>query len=206
LALCLSAACQSAGSSEPHVPRPASLAVSRRSSDFDTHVLRRVAILPPSGADCGAAELQALAGALHIELARAVGYEVVPLDSHDLAEIAASEPHRRGLYDPRTIITLARRFRLDALFVPMVTSWRLYPPQLFAMEFELVATETGQAIWNASIVLDGGDERTQEALHAWSVNTRESAGTSEKDSLALVSPSRFARFAAHELARAYQAR
>jgi hypothetical protein len=42
-------------------------------------------------------------------------YELVPLSTADLDEVRASEPYRKGRHDPRAILELARRYRLDAL-------------------------------------------------------------------------------------------
>ncbi len=179
------------------------LAVAQRSSDFASYAVHRVGLVPFGGVELNAQQAGVLQSAFATELGSAASFEIVALDSRDLDGVVSSQPFRRGYYEPRTIIELAKRFRLDALLVGTVTQLRTYSPQVLGLEIELVSAETGQAIWTSSVSLDSGDERVKHAISVWCNNQRESTVTPENLELVLLSPSRFARFAAHEVARVF---
>ena len=116
---------------------------------------------------------------------------LVPTD-----ELEASDPHRRGWYSPRTIIGLAERYHLDALVFGTVTQERFYPPQLLALQTDLVSAETGLVLWSATVHLDASDPRVLDGLQVY-------YGLDEDPEawrVALLSPERFARFAAFQIA------
>ena len=193
----------SSGSSRSLWSEGAPLAVAERARDFESYSLRRVGLLPFSGQAMSiprAAELQA---AFATELARVAPYEIVMLDASDVLEVIRSDPHRRGAYQPGTIIELARRFRLDGLLVGTVTQLRTYTPQILGLELDLVASDTGRSIWYSSLNLDAGDERVKRSIDVWCNNEREGSLAPESSELVLLSPSRFARFAAHEVSRVF---
>ena len=191
-ALALCAACQSG----PTIPE--TLAVARVSPDFDSYELNRIGLIPfaEAGSDADASA-EFVAGAFYMELSQSTPYEIVLLDPIDLAETTESEPHRRGWYNPRTIIELARRFRLDGLFVGTVTQHKSYPPQQLSVGMELVSAETGSVLWTSQVHLDAADRRVRDSLAAYVESER--GETSAQ--LALLSPSSFARFAAWQMAR-----
>lgn len=181
-------------------PDPGPLATSAIAADFASYRIARVGLLPFSGSDVDPESALDLQRAFQLELARVMPYELVPLGSHDLDEVEASEPYRRGRHDPRTILELARRYRLDALVIGTVTQLEPYPPQKLGLELELVATETGQSLWTAELQLDAGDARVRQRLDLWQASHKADGGGRESVQLTLVSPERFARFAAWEIA------
>lgn len=166
------------------------------SSDFESYALRRIGLLPFSGRGLSAQQGADLQRALHVELAQSTPFELVPLDAHDLAELEASDPHRRGWYRPRTIIGLAQRYSLDAILFGVVTQERFFPPQLLALQVDLVASETGLVIWSGTVNLDASDPRVVDGLQLYYGNEDDQ----ETWRVALLSPERFARFAAFQIA------
>lgn len=188
------------------LPEAPPLASAERSSDFDTYRMRRVGLLPfrTAGAESltpqRARELQQV---FMTELGRVTGYEIVLLDVQDLDGVQKSDPLRRGWYDPRTVIELGQRYTLDGLFAGTLTQSRVYVPQVLALQLELVAIETGRTIWSASLALDAGSEQVQKSIAVWCNNQRDSLVTDETPELVLLSPQRFARYAAWEVARVF---
>jgi hypothetical protein len=180
------------------------LASARSAPDFDSYRLRRVGILPPvSAADVGRADLRALQEGLAAELARRAPLEVVLLEADDLEEVRASQPHLRGWYRPDTIIATSRRFSLDGLLFATVTHARRHPPQALGLSVDLVAAETGLVVWTSSVQLDANDPRVTQGLQVfYGRDPRrpvEDPGRMPWE-LALLSPERFARFGAHQIA------
>lgn len=177
------------------------LATAEVSEDFDTYRIRRVGLVPFMGADLDAESELALRDAFLTELGHSTDYEVVKLSLADIEEIPDSEPYRRGWYEPETIISVARRYRLDGLLVGTITHRHPYPPQALGLEVDLVASETGLPVWHGAIHIDAADGRVKRALEEYYRTRAEDAGTRESASLTLISPRRFARFAAHHVAQ-----
>lgn len=196
LALLLSlAACAAAPLSMPE------LASSHVETDFETYEIRRVGILPFTGSDVSTEQALTLREAFHSELSRTARFELVPLDPADLAEIQESDPQRRGWYRPRTIIELSRRYSLDGLLFGTVTQQRFFPPLILSLQAELVSAETGLVLWSSAVHLDGSDARVQDGLRLfYGGAAQDNPGTPGWD-VALLSPERFARFAAFQVAQ-----
>jgi hypothetical protein len=190
--LALSCGCASA----PVAPRQ--FAHARFADDFESYQLRRVGLLPFCGETGDEGRARALQQTFAFELARTAPYELVALDEADVAEIAASDPLRRGAYDPRALLAMARRFRLDGLLIGTVTQMQLYTPQALAVELELVATETGQPVWSSQVALDATDPALRENLERWLFADASEASADAQ--LAWLSPERLARFAARAVA------
>lgn len=178
-------------------PTDLNLASAHVTSDFETYSLRRVGLVPLSGLDLDADQEQVMRSAIFTEFSRGTPYEIVPLDLQDLEEVPGSDPYRRGRYDPRTVIALARRYQLDGVFVTTITDHQFFDPQRLSMQVDLVATETGIAIWSGSIHLDAASPEVRKSLRAYCKRVDES----ESWEVNLLSPRSFAHFAAHQLAR-----
>jgi len=140
-----------------HHEPPPQLAATRRVADYSTYTLRRVGLLPIFGDALDARRQQEFRQAFLFEFARAAPYEVVALDPTQIAEVDPTRPHERGVYSSRTVLELARRYRLDGLIVGEVTQLEVYSPQMLAVQLELISAETGLVIWSSSVHIDAGD-------------------------------------------------
>jgi len=178
-------------------PAELDLATARITSDFETYTLRRVGLVPLRGFDLDVDQERVLRSAIFNEFSQGTPYEIVPLERNDLEEVPGSDPYRRGRYDPRTIIALSRRYELDGVFVTTITDHQFFDPQRLSMQIDLVATETGVAIWSSSIHLDASHPEVRKSLRAY----LEREDESETWEINLLSPRSFAQFAAHQMAR-----
>jgi hypothetical protein len=178
------------------------LATAQIAADFDTYDVRRVGILPPLGRGFDLHQTDVLQGIVFTEFSQQAPYEFVPLKQHDLEEVELNESYVRGVFEPRTIIELARRFHFDAMLVVTVIEGKIHDPQRLALSADLVASETGAAIWSGSVNLDASSDRVRRALEAFYGST----GATETEmgggwELALHSPRMFAQFACWQLAQ-----
>jgi hypothetical protein len=176
-----------------NMPRLANAVVSR---DFPSYQLRRIGLPTFRGRNLPPEQAVVLQRALHSELSQSTPYEIVQLDGADLAELETSDPHRRGWYKPRTIIGLSQRYSLDGILFGTVTQQRFYPPQCLSLSVDLVSAETGLVIWSGSVDLDASDERVVTGLRLY----YDVEDDDENWRVALLSPERFARFAAFQIA------
>ena len=193
LAAFLVAACQS----PPEMPALASAQVA---ADFDTYSVRRVGMMPFDGVGLAVDHAAALEQAFFTEISRSTPFELVALDARDLEEVRASEPHRRGWYRPETIIALSRRYSLDAILFPTATQVQFFPPQKLSAQLDLVAAETGLVIWSSAVHLDANDPHVREGIEAYYGSVDEEWEGQQDWRVALLSPARFAQFAAYQVA------
>ncbi len=172
-----------------------SLAQARVSSDFTTYEIRRVGLLPFDGFQLTPERRRELQNAFHSEFSQSTPFEIVLLGESQLQELIQSDPYIKGTYEPRTIIGLSQRFNLDAIFFGTITQERFFPPQVLSMQLDLVAAETGMVVWSSTIHLNADDPRVAEGLQTY-------YGGIDKEvwQIAMLSPERFARFAAFQMA------
>jgi len=191
LALLASAACKST-----EVPQIPSLAVAQVANDFGSYSIKRIGLMPFAGEDISFEQRQALEAGFVSEISQATAYEVVILGARDLEEVNLSEPYRRGWYRPETIIDITRRYSLDGILFGTVIQQRFYPPQRLDLQMDLVVAETGMVVWSSSVHVDAADTRVLDGLKTYYALEDE-----EREwELALLSPARFARFAAYQVA------
>ena len=172
----------------------------RVTGDYESYRIARVGLLPFRGEEIDAEQGRALQSAFASSFGAVARFEILTLDDADLEEVPESEPFRRGWTKPATVLALGRRYDLDAILVGTVGEVQSFAPQKLALEIDLVATETGLPIWSASLVLDAGEERVRRAIEAWHASDRDGGEAAESWELALISPRRFAEFAAAEIA------
>jgi len=169
-------------------------------NDFETYHIRRVGLLLAPEEHMTPEHTEQLKAAFFAEFSASTPYEIVPLTVYDLEEIPRSEPYRRGWYKAQTVIDITRRYNLDGMLVGTITDQQFFPPQRLGVQFDLVAAETGLVIWSSNLQLDAGQKDVRETMHHWA--TKELGGVASDDwRLTLISPRRFARFAAYQIAQ-----
>jgi hypothetical protein len=170
--------------------------------DFDSYTLSRVGLIPIAGERTTREQEAELQSTFYSELSRSTNFEIVSLAVDDLAEVPSSDPVRRGWYNTRTILEISERFKLDGLLIGTITDLQTFHPQRISVQFDLVSAETGLTLWSSSLHMDAGDQRVREGLEAfYSHGEGDSAESGEPWELSLISPRRFARFAAWQIAR-----
>ncbi|MEY2746306.1 MAG: hypothetical protein RL112_1348 [Planctomycetota bacterium] len=176
------------------------IARARVASDYASYDLRRVGVVPFEGALAEREHGKALQAAFAAELAGGVDFEVVPLSFDDIEETARQDTLRRGRTDPQAILELARRYRLDGVVVGTVVELSSWPHARAGIEVDLLATETGMAIWSARVHADAARQSTRDHLERWLEETRKDHGESEGADVWLLSSRRLVEFAAAQAA------
>lgn len=174
------------------------LATGQVATDYDSYRLQRVGLVPFGGDELSIDQAQVMQSAFFSEVSRRKRFEVVPLERADLEEIPESEPYRRGVYKPQSVIDLSRRYNLDAVLVGTVTDFQSFPPLRLSVQVDMVASETGLVIWSSSVHLDARDQRVKNSIKTLYSDPREEGSSWE---ITLLSPSLFAQFAAYEISQ-----
>lgn len=196
--LCALVLCGACATPHPGMP---TLATARVSEDFETYHLTRVGLMPFDGSDLTREQAAALEAAFFTELSLSTPFELVALGEAELQEIKQSDPYLRGWYRPETIYGLARRYSLDAILFGSVTQSQFFPPQKLSLQVDLVVAETGTVIWSSSVHLDATEKRVRDGLEVYFSNPDGGQDDESQDwRLALLSPARFAQFAAFQVA------
>ena len=198
LALCLVAGVALGCMSSKNTSRE--LAQAEADSDFESYHLRRVGLVPFAGQTVDREHARMLQAAFLHEFSVNTTFEVVMLEENAMVEVAESNPYRRGRLKPMTVLELSRRYSLDGILMGTVTHMNAYPPQMLGIEMDLIACETGLPIWSSRVQMDASDVRVRNGLGEYA-RAQERTGTPRGDVLALISPTRFARYAAYEVAR-----
>jgi hypothetical protein len=198
LALCALLLCGACASANPGMP---TLATARVAKDFESYHLTRVGLMPFEGGDLTEEQAAALEAAFFTEISLSTPFELVALSDVELEEIKHSDPYLRGWYRPETIFGLARRYSLDAILFGTVTQNQFFPPQKLSLQVDMVAAETGTVIWSSSVHLDATEKRVRDGLEVYFTNPDGEQDEESQDwRLALLSPARFAQFAAFQVA------
>ena len=191
--LWLTTACQLAG-------RPEQKAVNAYFSDpRDLDSVRRIMFLPLVAAPSVNAPLDALRAAVLDELAKVQRFEVVPLPENTEEDEAIYAAAQLGGQSLDALVALGRRYRVDAVVLGTITTYRAYPPAHLGLRLQMVSLHSGRSVWIAEGLYDAAEEATlsdvqhysrsylgkEASMHGWEIN--------------LISPTRFASFVAHRL-------
>jgi len=178
------------------------LATAQVAPDFTSYEVHRVGLLPLLGRKLDGEQAQILQSAFYTEFSLQTPFEVIPLERGDLEEVNQANSYVQGRYEPKMVIELARRFRLDGMLIGTVVDYKFYHPQRLSLQMDLVASETGAAIWSSSVQLDATSPRVRQAIENY---YRASDGVQSEDGqgweIALLSPRLFAQFAAWQITR-----
>lgn len=170
-------------------------------SDFESYTIRRVGFLPfrpLHGVQLPSSDVASIETYFHAEFSAGTRYDIVPLSPDDLSEIPYLEPFRKGTYSPEAILAIRDRYQLDALLVGSVTARKVTPPLVLGAQIDLISCETGQTLWSADLLLDSSVAATRDALELWA---SEELGEEHAARMAMISPRKFAHFAAYQMAR-----
>lgn len=177
------------------------MGAARITSDFDTYAIHRVGMVPFQAldeAELAPHEIGLVETAFHSEFVAGTSYDIVSLRGLDLDEVLPPNPFREGSYSPQTIRTIRDRYQLDAIMVGTITSRRVIAPQVLGVQMDLVSCETGATIWSSDLLLDAARQDTRDALDIWA---QHELGDEHGAQMALISPLKFAQFAAYQVAR-----
>lgn len=179
------------------------LSRARVADDFQTYAIERVAVLPivgPRDAEPPThGSLRSLQDDVVAFIASGTPYEVLRLAPEDLLDLEIGAPRLYGEWAIPALLGIAERFHVDAVIYVEITRERVYPPLAIGAHAEMIAVDTGQVVWNATVELDATDEPVRDALACYYRREDGATDGGTRWEVALSSPRRFARFAAWQL-------
>jgi hypothetical protein len=138
--------------------------------------MRRVAMLPLSGGGFTAEALRDVTAAVQGELSRKTLFEVVPVSGADLEAICGQRQISSVESIPAALLhTLHERLGAEGVLFTDITAFHPYRPVAIGVRAKLVDIGSGAISWACDVVFDSDDGGS-----------------------VLISPARFAKFAANE--------
>lgn len=165
--------------------------------------VRRVLVLPVALGGLGPEETATtLDGAVTQALQAGQRFEVVPLPRAELRRLfgapeipsTAALPH--GMLDE-----LAKRFAVDAVLFTDITVYQPYRPQAIGLRCKLATTREVRLIWTFDEVISASDPAVANSARRQPFVEAQGRSPVDLSPATLLSPSRFAAFAADEMFR-----
>lgn len=165
--------------------------------------VRRVLVLPVALGELGPEETAvtldaAVAQALQVQQR----FEVVPLPRAELRrlfglpEISSTAAMPHGMLDE-----LAKRYAVDAVLFTDVTVYQPYRPQSLGLRSKLATTRDVRLIWTFDEVISASDPAVANSARRQPFIEAQGRGPVDLSPATLLSPSRYAAFAAGEMFR-----
>lgn len=165
----------------------------------DVDSVKRIMFLPLAAAPRINAPTDRLRAAVLDELSKIQRFEIVPLPESTDEDEAIYRATLHGERSLEALVALGKRYKVDAVVLGTITSYRAYPPAHLGLRLQMLSLHSGKPVWAAEGLYDAAEEATlgdvqhyarsylgQEAsMHGWEIN--------------LISPTRFASFVAHRL-------
>lgn len=163
--------------------------------------LRRVAVVPLAieGTD------EAVARAFREDLRGAITqrrlFEALPVSGTDLDDIDLGSARSRGVYSTQDLLTLNRRFGVDAVLAGSLTESRTYPSIRMGLRLFLLDCRTGRVAWATDLMVDAADQAVAADAHNYYDTLYEDPSTSLiEHKKVLISPLLFRRYLAARVA------
>ena len=175
-------------------PDPRPLATATIVSNFQTYSIRRVGLLRLHDD----ALHRAMDRAVRIEFLEASDYLLAP--TYSVALSAEALPGRGGGVTfsldslPPQVLE-----GLDGLLIPQIIESKTSAPQRLELRLDLIACETGLAIWSATAWVDSTSDEVRRRIRGWQAQLPGSVQDGDPG-LVLQSPERLVRFAVRQLA------
>ena len=162
--------------------------------------MRRVAMLPLAGGRFSAETLRDVTAAFQSELSRKTLFEVVPVSGADLEAICGQRQLCSVEHIPSEVLrALQDRFGAEGVLFTDITHFSPYRPVAIGVRAKLVDAGSGAIAWACDVVLDSGQPAVAETARKFQRKFSDPhRALADDGGSVLISPARFAKFAANE--------
>lgn len=109
-------------------------------------------------------------------------------------------------YTLKQLSALRRTLNCNAVLIGTVTEYQPYPHMTLGLRLKLVDLQDGQLLWAFEQIWDSADKTTEQRIRSYFKSQMRSGFVPLREQLVALSPLRFIRFAAYEVAETLQPR
>lgn len=109
-------------------------------------------------------------------------------------------------YTLEQLSALHRTLRCKAVLVGTITEYQPYPHMAMGLQLKLIDLEDGQLLWAFEQIWDSADKTTEQRIRSYFKSQMRSGFVPLREQLVTLSPLRFIKFAAYEVAETLQPR
>jgi len=165
----------------------------------DVACVRRIMFLPIEPVPGVNAPLDRLRAAVLDELGKVQRFEIVPLPDNTDEDETIYRAALHGGQPLDALVTLGKRYRVDAVVLGTVTSYRAYPPAHLGLRLQMLSLHSGRPVWAAEGLYDAAEEATLDDVRHYARSYLGPEASMHGYEINLISPTRFAAFVAHRL-------
>lgn len=192
ICFCVVAGC----SSTP--PHHASSLSYNKTDEYKKIRIRRVLLLPFEYSVDREAIIDEVTEAFAVELRKTGSFEVVAPSRNTTTLITEQEIWDKGSINLNTLLTLRKKYDVDAIVFGNITHYRPYEPMLLGVKVGMVSTDTGGIVWSADGVFDSNENEVAELVKQYFESTHQKSALYGWK-LILLSMRRYSQFVAYQI-------
>ncbi|MBI5306780.1 MAG: hypothetical protein HZB37_00145 [Planctomycetes bacterium] len=179
-------------------PKSSSSLSFNKSTSFNTMHIRRVLLLPFEYTTDREAVIDEVTEAFVVELRKIGSFEVVVPTGDKTLLFSEQEVWVKGSINFASVLTLRRKYDVDAIIFGNITHYRPYEPMLLGVKIGMISTDTGEVVWSADGVFDSNENDVAELVKQYFENTHQKSSLYGWK-LILLSMRRYSQFVANQL-------
>lgn len=174
-----------------------------KTDEYKKTQIRRVLLLPFEYDVDREAVIDEVMEAFAVELRKIGCFEVVVPIKNKTTITPELEIWVKGTINLTTILTLRKKYDVDAIIFGNITHYRPYEPMLLGVKVGMISTDTGTVIWSADGVFDSNENEVAELVkHYFESTHQKNALYGWK--LILLSMRRYSQFVANQITETLQ--
>ena len=165
--------------------------------------IRRVLLLPFEYNVDREAVIDEVTEAFSVELRKIGSFEVIVPTGNKTTIIPEHEIWVKGTVNLNTLLTLRKKYDVDAIIFGNITNYRPYEPMLLGVKVGMVSTDTGVVVWSADGVFDSNENEVAELVKQYFESTHQKSALYGWK-LILLSMRRYSQFVANQITETLQ--
>ncbi len=174
-----------------------------KSDEYEKMCIRRVLLLPFEYTVDREAIIDEVTEAFAVELRKTGNFEVVAPQENNATATTGHEIWIRGSITLNTLLTLRKKYEVDAIVFGNITHYRPYEPMLLGVKVGMISTDTGAVVWSADGVFDSNENEVAELVKRYFETTHQKSALYGWK-LILLSLRRYSQFVANQITETLQ--
>lgn len=174
-----------------------------KSDEFAKASIRRVLLLPFEYNIDREAVIDEVTEAFSVELRKIGSFEVIVPTGNKTAIVPEHEIWAKGSVNISTLVSLKKKYDVDAIIFGNITHYRPYEPMLLGVKVGMISTDTGSVVWSADGVFDSNENEVAELVKQYFESTHQKSALYGWK-LILLSMRRYSQFVANQITETIQ--